>query len=59
MDEKNEEKYLGDVIYEDWKNLKNIKVRIDKGKGIVENTEHNRRSSICSIKLSSWNLAKK
>ena len=35
MEEKAEEKYLGDVISTDGKNLKNIKARIAKGKGIV------------------------
>jgi hypothetical protein len=35
MEEKHEEKYLGDVISKDGRNLKNIKARISKGKGIV------------------------
>ena len=35
MESKNEEKYLGDVISSDGKNIKNIKARITKGKGIV------------------------
>ena len=35
MESKNEEKYLGDVISSDGKNIKNIKTRITKGKGIV------------------------
>ena len=35
MEEKEEEKYLGDVISTDGRNLKNIKARIAKGKGIV------------------------
>ena len=30
-----EEKYLGDVISTDGKNIKNIKSRVSKGKGIV------------------------
>ena len=34
MEEKFEEKYLGDVISEDGKNLKNIKSRVNRGKGI-------------------------
>ena len=36
MEEKDEEKYLGDVISKDGRNLKNIKARINKGKGIVK-----------------------
>ena len=35
MEEKEEEKYLGDVISTDGRNLKNIKARIAKGKGIA------------------------
>ena len=35
MEEKDEEKYLGDVISTDGRNIKNIKARIAKGKGIV------------------------
>ena len=35
MEEKKEEKYLGDVISRDGKNIKNIKARVAKGKGIV------------------------
>ena len=35
MEEKTEEKYLGDVIATDGRNIKNIKARISKGKGIV------------------------
>ena len=35
IEEKSEEKYLGDVISTDGKNIKNIKARISKGKGIV------------------------
>jgi hypothetical protein len=35
MEEKEEERYLGDVISTDGKNVKNIKARIAKGKGIV------------------------
>ena len=35
IEEKIEEKYLGDVISSDGKNMKNIKARIAKGKGIV------------------------
>ena len=34
MEEKNEEKYLGDIISNDGRNLKNVKVRVSKGKGI-------------------------
>ena len=34
MEEMSEEKYLGDVISADGKNLKNIKSRVNKGKGI-------------------------
>ena len=35
MEEKSEEKYLGDLISKDGRNLKNIQGRINKGKGIV------------------------
>ena len=35
MEEKTEEKYLGDVISTDGRNVKNIKTRIAKGNGIV------------------------
>ena len=35
IEQKEEEKYLGDVISVDGKNIKNIKMRIKKGKGIV------------------------
>lgn len=35
MENKEEEKYLGDVISNDGRNVKNIKARIAKGKGIV------------------------
>ena len=35
MEEKEDEKYLGDIVSKDGRNLKNIKSRINKGKGIV------------------------
>ena len=35
MEEKEEEKYLGDVLSKDGRNLKNIQARVNKGKGIV------------------------
>ena len=35
MEEKSEEKYLGDVISIDGKNIENIKTRVTKGRGIV------------------------
>ena len=35
MEEKNEEKYLGDILSNDGRNVKNIKARIERGKGIV------------------------
>ena len=35
MEEKDEEKYLGDVISTDGKNIKNVKARVAKGKGIA------------------------
>ena len=35
MEEKDDEKYLGDVISKDGRNLKNIQARVNKGKGIV------------------------
>ena len=35
MEEKEEERYLGDIISQDGRNIKNIKARISKGKGIV------------------------
>ena len=34
MEEKIEEKYLGDIISNDGRNIKNIKARVSKGKGI-------------------------
>ena len=37
MGEKHEGNYLGDIISKDGRNLKNIKARINKGKGIVHN----------------------
>ena len=36
MEESEEEKYLGDIITKDGKNIKNIQSRINKGKGIVK-----------------------
>ena len=36
MEESEEEKYLGDIITKDGKNLKNIQARVNKGKGIVK-----------------------
>ena len=36
MENTKSEKYLGDVISKDGRNLKNIQARIDKGKGIVK-----------------------
>ena len=35
MEDKSEEKYLGDILSTDGRNMKNIKARISKGKGIV------------------------
>ena len=35
MEVKREEKYLGDVISTDGQNIKNIKARVAKGKGII------------------------
>ena len=35
MEEKQEEKYLGDVISRDGRNIKNIQARVNKGTGIV------------------------
>ena len=35
MEEKQEEKYLGDIISTDGKNIKNIKARVARGKGII------------------------
>ena len=35
MEEKDEEKYLGDIISKDGRNIKNIQARVNKGKGIV------------------------
>ena len=37
VEEKSEDKYLGDIISTDGRNMKNIKARIAKGKGIVNN----------------------
>ena len=36
MEEKQEEKYLGDVISVDGRNIKNVKARVAKGKGIAK-----------------------
>ena len=35
IEQKDEEKYLGDLISVDGRNIKNIKTRINKGKGIL------------------------
>ena len=35
MEMKNEEKYLGDVLSTDGRNIKNVRARVAKGKGIV------------------------
>ena len=35
MEEKESEKYLGDIIFKDGRNLKNIQARVNKGTGIV------------------------
>ena len=35
MEETTEDKYLGDVISADGKNIKNVKARVAKGKGII------------------------
>ena len=35
MEEKEQEKYLGDVVSNDGRNIKNIKARVSKGKGII------------------------
>ena len=35
MEKKSEEKYLGEVISADGKNIKNVKARVAKGKGII------------------------
>ena len=35
MEEKTEEKYLGDIISADGENIKNVKARVSKGKGII------------------------
>ena len=40
MEEKEDEKYLGDVISKDGRNLKNIKARVNKGKGIVKKIQN-------------------
>ena len=36
MENSEEEKYLGDVVTKDGKNLKNIQARVNKGRGIVK-----------------------
>ena len=36
MEEAAEEKYLGDIISKDGRNMKNIKARVNKGTGIVK-----------------------
>ena len=35
IEEKEEEKYLGDIVSNDGRDIKNIKARVSKGKGIV------------------------
>ena len=35
MEEKSEEKYLGDILSADGKNIKNIRARVAKGKGVI------------------------
>ena len=35
MEDTEEEKYLGDIISNDGRNIKNIKARVNKGKGVV------------------------
>ena len=35
MEEKTEEKYLGDIISADGENIKNVKARVAKGRGII------------------------
>ena len=35
MEEVDDEKYLGDIIFKDGKNIKNFKARVNKGTGIV------------------------
>ena len=35
MEEKDDEKYLGDIVSNDGINIKNIKARVNKGAGIV------------------------
>ena len=37
MEEKNYERYLGDIISKDGRNIKNIQARVNKGTGIVKN----------------------
>ena len=36
MEETEEEKYLGDIVSKDGRNLKNIQMRVNKGKGILK-----------------------
>ena len=36
MGETDEEKYLGDIVSKDGRNIKNIQARVNKGKGIVK-----------------------
>ena len=36
MEESNEEKYLGDLISKDGKNINNIKSRVNKGKMVIK-----------------------
>ena len=35
-DDSSDEKYLGEIISKDGRNIKNIKARVDKGKGIIK-----------------------
>ena len=37
MEEKDDERYLGDIISKDGRNIKNIQARVNKGTGIVKN----------------------
>ena len=36
MEETDEEKYLGDIVSKDGRNIKNVQARVNKGKGIVK-----------------------
>ena len=60
MEQSEEEKYLGDIITKDGRNIKNIQARVNKGKGIIKRIfEIFRRNTDWKIVLSNSNNTKK